>query len=65
MEKLSRDDQEQLDYINKWWAMKREKEREKEKRKSARRLCLSGARFHICRAVVELKQYFKLLLRME
>lgn len=62
-EELSRDDQEQLDYIDAWCEMKQERERQKEERKKARTMYLKCARYHLCRAIVELKQYFKFLWR--
>lgn len=62
---LSRDDQEQLDYINAWWEMKREKKEKKQEKKKRRKLCLIGAKYHIRRAVIEFKQYFELLLNLE
>ena len=65
MEKLSRDVQEQLDYVNKWWEMKREKEEKKRERKQKRKLCLSGARYHMRRAYIEIKECFRLLFNLE
>lgn len=65
MGKLSRDDQEQLDYVNAWWEMKREKEEKKQERKKKRKLCISGAKYHMRRAYIELIEYFKLLLNLE
>ncbi|MBP3677859.1 MAG: hypothetical protein J6I97_05890 [Agathobacter sp.] len=62
-EELSRDDQEQLDYVNAWWETKRQREKEKKQRKAARKMCLSGARYHIHRALIEMQQYFTLLWR--
>ena len=64
-EELSRDDQEQLDYINAWCEMKREKKEKKREQKTMRKLYLSSARFFAKRMWIELKQYFKLLLNLE
>lgn len=64
-EELSRDDQEQIDYINAWWEMKLEKQEKKREQKKRRKLCLIGAKYHVRRAAIELKQYFKLLLNLE
>ena len=62
-EKLSRDDQEQLDYIDAWCEMKREKVEQKQQRKKARELHLKCAWYHASRTLAELKQYFELLVR--
>lgn len=64
-EDLSKDDQEQLDYIDAWWAMKREKEYQKQERRKERKLYLSGVRYHMRRVLAELQQYFRLLLGMK
>ena len=65
MEKLSRDDQEQLDYVNAWSQMKQKKDKEKHERRQKRDICLKCAKYHIKRAYIELKQYFKLLLNLK
>lgn len=59
-EELSKDDQEQLEYIDKWYELKREKEYQKQERKRGRKMYLNRACYHMCMVLVELGLYFKL-----
>lgn len=58
-EELSRDDQEQLDYIDTWWAKKREKEYQKLERRRTRRMHLEIVYQLLGAAVAELILIFK------
>lgn len=58
-EKLSKDEQEQLDYIDAWWARKKEKEYQKLERRRTRRMHLEVAGQLLCAAVAELRRVFK------
>ena len=56
---LSRDDQEQLDYIDAWYEMKEEKRLKKLERRRKRRMHLEVAGVYIVAAVAELLLIFK------
>lgn len=56
---LSRDDQEQLDYIDAWWTKKREKKYQKLERRRTRRMHLEIACQLLSAAVAELSLIFK------
>lgn len=58
-EKLSKDEQEELDYIDAWWARKKEKEYQKLERRRTRRMHLEVACQLIGAAVAELVLIFK------
>ena len=58
-EELSMDDQEQLDYIDKWYEKKKKKKFEKLERRRTRRMHLEIACQLLCAAVAELRRVFK------
>lgn len=58
-EELSRDDKEQLDYIDWWWEQQEKKKLEKIERRRARRMHLEVACAYVCAAVAELVLIFK------
>ena len=55
---LSREDQEQLDYIDAWYEMKEEKRLKKLERRRTRRMHLEVAGVYIAAAVAELVLIF-------
>lgn len=60
IKELSEEDKEQLEYINKWWEEKREKQILKMQKKYIKKMHLNFAKTHFKLAIKELIYYFNL-----
>lgn len=63
MGKVSEDDEEQLEYIRKWWELKENQKEERLYRKRMRKYHMNRAFWYLGKALQDVKMYFKWLFR--